>query len=151
MPHLSNMWAHLALILPSGWIGVCFGGRRGCVSGGCVDGLWNDETPSTAARSGATVRRNGRVGGDAGGASRRPGTRGTRGRRTAGRRAASVGHVEAARHVRHARHVRVWSLTQSTFVGSLQARIIVQSVCFPQTPNQGLCQLSLTVSWDLHA
>ena len=139
MPHLSNMWAHLALVFPSGWIGVCFGGRRGCVSGGCVDGLWNDETPSTAAaRSGATVRRNGGVGGDTGGARRRPRTRGTRGWRAAGRRAASVCHVQAARHVRHARDVMVWSLTQPTFVGSLQGS-------FPQKHDQCLRHLFLTV------
>ena len=46
--------------------------------------------------------------------------------------------------------VQVWSLTQLYSVDFSKSRIGVKKVRFQQTHNQGLRQLLLTVSWDLH-
>ena len=46
---------------------------------------------------------------------------------------------------------QVWSLTQFYSVDFSQSRIGVKKCVFNKTHNQGLCQLSSTVSWDLCA
>ena len=47
--------------------------------------------------------------------------------------------------------VQVLSLTQLYSVDFTKSRIGIKKVRFQQTHNQGLCQLLLTVSWDLRA
>ena len=46
---------------------------------------------------------------------------------------------------------KVWSPTQFLYVDFSKSTISVKKVRFQQTHNQGLCQLLLTVSWDLRA